>query len=177
MLDEDEETDFGEFKIPKKSASTPRIPNSNDEFANVELLNLSLKGNIAWVLLSAVGNNILVEKLPIVHTEELKAVGSWTAFSKETSLGETVKCKLECLPVVPLPPYNNIVKWYMDNILQIIEEIGTEGNFAHVDEAIYSKIVMIMWLYNGKYENVIPLIGGFHLLLVYLKILYKKYMI
>ena len=43
MLDEDQEVDFGEFKIPKKRASSSRIPNSNDEFANVELLNLSLK--------------------------------------------------------------------------------------------------------------------------------------
>ena len=33
---------------------------------------------------------------------------------------------------------------------------------------------MIIWLYNGRYENVIPLVGGFHTLLVYLKILYKK---
>ena len=32
-----------------------------------------------------------------------------------------------------------------------------------------------MRLYNGKYENVIPLTGGFHKLLVYLKILCKKY--
>ena len=54
----------------------------------------------------------------------------------------------------------------MDNIVQIIEEIGTEENFVHADEIIYSKIVMIMWLYNDKYENVIPLIGGFHTLLV-----------
>ena len=166
MLDEDQEADFGEFKIPKKRASPPRIPNSNDEFANVELLNLSLKENIAWVLLSAVGNNILVEKLPSVRVEELKAVASWTAFSKETSHAETVKCKLEYFPVVPLPPHDNIVKWYMDNIVQIIEEIGTEENFVPADETIYSKIVMIMWLYNDKYENVIPLIGGLHTLLV-----------
>ena len=63
----------------------------------------------------------------------------------------------------------------MDNIVQIMEEIGTEELFVHADDTINNKIVMIMWLYNGKYENVIPLIGGFHILLVYLKILYKKY--
>ena len=32
-----------------------------------------------------------------------------------------------------------------------------------------------MWLYNGKHENVVPLISGFHTLLIYLKILHKKY--
>ena len=54
VLDEDEETDFGEFKIPKIRASPPRIPSFNDEFANFELLNLSLKRDIAWVLLTGV---------------------------------------------------------------------------------------------------------------------------
>ena len=54
VLDDDEETDFGEFKIPKKRASPPRIPNFNDEFANTELLNLSLEMDIAWVLLACV---------------------------------------------------------------------------------------------------------------------------
>ena len=53
-LDEDGETDFGEFKIPKKRASPPRIPGFNYEFSNVELLNLSLERNIAWVLLTCV---------------------------------------------------------------------------------------------------------------------------
>ena len=85
---------------------------------------------------------------------------------------EVVKCKLEYLPVVRLPPHDNIVKWYMDNIVQKMEEIATEKVFVH--EAIYSKIVMMMWLYNGKYENAIPLIGGFHTLLVYLKYYIKN---
>ena len=49
-----EETDFGEFKIPKIRASPPRIPSFNDEFANFELLNLSLERDIAWVLLTGV---------------------------------------------------------------------------------------------------------------------------
>ena len=50
ILDDDEETDFREFKIRKKRASPPRIPNFNDEFAKVELLNLSLERDIAWVI-------------------------------------------------------------------------------------------------------------------------------
>ena len=34
---------------------------------------------------------------------------------------------------------------------------------------------MIMWLYQGKYDKLIPLMGGFHMLLVFLKIMHKKY--
>ena len=109
ILDEDEEMDFGELKIPKKRASPPWYSNFNDEFANVELLN-SLERDIAWVLLSAVGNNMLEKKLPSVC---IKAGGSWPAFSKESSQTETVHCKLEYLPVVQLIPHDNIVKWYV----------------------------------------------------------------
>ena len=83
ILDEDEETDFGEFKIRKKRASPPRNPHFNDEFANFELFNLSLERDIAWVLLSAVENNILEEKVPGVCIEELKAVGSGLLFQKK----------------------------------------------------------------------------------------------
>ena len=43
------------------------------------------------------------QKLPSARIEELKAAGSWTAFSNETSHAETVKCKLEYLPVVHCP--------------------------------------------------------------------------
>ena len=58
------------------------------------------------------------------------------AFSKGTSHAETIKRKLVYLPVVPLPPHDNIVKWYMDNIVQIMEEIETEEIFVHADKAI-----------------------------------------
>ena len=34
---------------------------------------------------------------------------------------------------------------------------------------------MIMCFYNGKHENFVPLINRFHTLLIYLKILHKKY--
>ena len=102
------------------------------------------KRDIAWVLLSAVGKSILEEKLPSVRNEELKAVGSWPAFSKETSHAETVKCKLDYHPVVPVPPHDNIVKWYMDNIVQIMGEIGTEKIFVYADDAFNNTIVMVM---------------------------------
>ena len=54
-----------------------------------------------------------------------------------------------------------------------MEEFVTNDIFINANETIYSKIVMIIRLYNGKYNP--PLIGGFHALLVYLKILHKKY--
>ena len=92
ILNEGEETDFREFKITKKRAWPPGIPNLNDKFSTVAWLNLSLERDIAWILLSAVGNIFLEKNFPGIRIEELKAIGSWTVFSKGTSHAEAVKC-------------------------------------------------------------------------------------
>ena len=34
---------------------------------------------------------------------------------------------------------------------------------------------MIQWMYKEQYEKIVPILGGFHTLLCYLKIMYKKY--
>ena len=74
-----------------------------------------------------------------------------------------------------MPPDGNVVKWYLDMIIQMTEDLEIDHIFVHADEAINSKMWMIIWLYEKKYDKIIPLIGGFHTLLVYLKILFKKY--
>ena len=50
--------------------------------------------------------------------------------------------------------------------------------FSHADEAIYSKMLIISWMNQEKYDKIISLMGdfmgGFHTILVNLKILFKK---
>ena len=60
-------------------------------------------------------------------------------------------------------------------IPEMAEELGVDCIFAHSDEAIYCKMVLIQWLNETKYDKVVNLIGGFHTLMVKLKIMYKKY--
>ena len=107
-----------------------------------------------------------------ISIDEIKDVGSWTAFMKDTASAETMKCKLE---YIPFPPTDNIVKWYTDMIIQLAEDLEINHVFVHTDEAIHSKMLMIMWLHERKYDKILPLIGAFHTLLVYLKVLYKIY--
>ena len=101
-------------------------------------------------------------------------IGSWTCFMKSVTDTKTTKCKLDYLEVVPHPPSDNIGKWYMDQI-NSMDELELESVFLHADEAVYSKVMMIKWFYEGKYDRIICLLGGFHTLLVMLKILHKKY--
>ncbi|MPC25296.1 hypothetical protein E2C01_018401 [Portunus trituberculatus] len=55
------------------------------------------------------------------------------------------------------------------------EDLGLLCIFAHSDEAIYCKMVLLQWLHEGRYEKVVNLLGGFHTIMVKLKIMYKKY--
>ena len=94
---------------------------------------------------------------------------------KSVTSCSTTRCKLKYLLVVPLPPDDNVIKWYMDMILQMANDLELDYIFAHADEAINSKMLIISWLHQEKYKTIISIMGGFHTILVNLKILYKKY--
>ena len=173
--DNPKETDFRDYTIPKKRKSPKGFPEFTDNYSNSKLLEDSLYRDIAWVLVGHLGKSFLQEVDESISVDEIKDVGSWTAFMKDTTSAETMKCKLEYIPLVPFPPTDNIVKWYMAMIIQLAEDLKINHMFVHTDEAIHSKMLMIMWLHERKYEKILPLIGGFHAFLVYLKVLYKKY--
>lgn len=71
------------------------------------------------------------------------------------------KCKLEYLPIVSLHPDENVVKWYMDRIMEIANDLELGHIFVRVDEAIIYKILIISWIHQAKYGKIIPLIGDF----------------
>ena len=171
----EKKVNFGNFRIPiqRNRKPPPSFPEFSDKYKTSELLDVALQRDIAWVMVGCIGEKCNRDLNQF--TGLLDPVGSWTAFMKDTSVVKTSKCLLEYLPVVPLPPKDNVIKWYLDMILQMAEDLEIEHIFVHADEAVISKIYMIMWLHEQKYDKLVPLLGGFHLLLVYLKILYKKY--
>eukprot|EP00794_Sanderia_malayensis_P020787 gene20787-22825_t len=163
LTDEGEdEFNYGHYKIPKKRPSPPPFPAFEDIYSNTDHLKKSLHKDIAWVVVGAVGDGCIKQIHPGIDGNDMAPVGSWTAFNIDTTGVETTKCKLEYLPVVPFPPTDNIIKWYMDMIMQMADDLQIEHIFAHADEAIYSKMLMISWLHKGEYDKIVPLIGGFH---------------
>ena len=69
---------------------------------------------------------------------------------------------MEYLEVVPLPPGDDVCKWYMDNLSKEVGKLDLDGLFLHADEDVYSKIMMIKRLNEGLYDKMFPLLGGFH---------------
>ena len=159
------EEKYGSYKIKKKISPPPMTYEDSEKNS---ILEWCLKRDIAWVLTSAIGHRFS-------NVENLEPIGSWTVFMKKVTKSETKQALLEYLPVVPLPPTDNICKWYLDRINKMIEELESDCVFLHADEAVYSKILMIKWIETGDYEKIVPLLGGFHTILVFLKILHKKY--
>ena len=123
-----------------------------------------------WVLVSVTGNKYVSS-----DKDSLEPIGSWTAFMKSVSRVKIRKAILEYLELVPLPPRDNVWKWYMDNLTKEAGLLNLECLFLYADEAVYSKLMMIKWLNEGLYEKIFPLLGGFHTLLRKLRILQKKY--
>ena len=163
VIDE-EEGDYGTYKITKKVSPAPNTNFSHEK--KDDLINWALHRDIAWVLTSAVGHHF--------QEEEQDPIGSWTNFMKKVTSSTTKKCFLDYLEVIPIPPGDNVCKWYLDTILKMIDDLGSDCVFLHSDEAVYSKIMMIKWAAEGKYDKIIALLGVFHTLIVKLKILYKK---
>jgi len=134
------------------------FPEFSDKFADSPLLDSSLYRDLAWAIVNTIGADCLQDLDFEYEKESLQDVGSWTAFMKDTSKAVTQKSKIEYLPVIPFPPNDNVVKYYLDMTLLLVL-------LGH----------MIMWLNKTKYDKIVPILGGFHALLVYLKIMYKKY--
>lgn len=165
---ESKERDYGAYKIGKKDP--PPVPEYEDSKQR-DLLEWCLKRDIAWVTVSALGEQVIGQERECT----IPPVGSWTAFMKAVTTCETSKSLIEYMEVVPLPPSDTVCKWYLDLLNDMAEDFGLPCIFAHSDEAIYCKMVLLQWLNEEKYEKVVNLLGGFHTIMVKLKIMYKKY--
>ena len=88
----------------------------------------------------------------------------------------SVLCNLNRLlpPVIPYPPYESVLKYYLEFLLDLKSNLEIDNIFCHSDQDVFYKISQIMWKEGDKYKGIINIMGGFHTLLVNLKILYKK---
>lgn len=73
-LIDQEEPDYGTFKIPKKRAPPPSFPDFNDDYRDSKLLADALQRNIAWVIVGTVGDDCLEEFFPEVDKDVLGPV-------------------------------------------------------------------------------------------------------
>ena len=78
------------------------------------------------------------------------------------------------LPVVPQSTNNNACKYYLGFILDTKSDQNLNYIFCHSDQDAFYKPSEIIWK-ETKYQSIINIMGGFHILLVTQKVLYEKY--
>ncbi len=70
------------------------------------------------------------------NISNLEAIGSWKCYMKKITSDITNSCKLEYLSLVPFSPKDNVIKWYMEAILLMVNDLAINHVFIHADEAI-----------------------------------------
>jgi len=117
-----------------KRESMQLFPEFSDKFADSPLLDSSLYRDLAWAIVNTIGADCLQDLGFEYEKESLQDVGSWTAFMKDTSKAVTQKSKIEYLPVIPFPPNDNVVKYYLDMTLLLRHDTttSTTRTYDHV---------------------------------------------
>ena len=94
---------------------------------------------------------------------------------KETCTNETARSLIKYLPANENPPEHGVCKQYLEYIMEVMNVLEIKEIFVHADEQVYARICQLIWKYKDKFKSVVPLMGGFHQLGVFQKILYKRY--
>ena len=119
------------------------------------LINIRFSEDILWSLVGGVLENLLIDP-------EEDICGSWTAFHRLSSNVELCKSIMEYLPVIPQAPDYGVLMEYLKFLLETTEDLNIQSIYVHADEAVYSKLLQLIWK-HGKFDKKnIPLMGGFH---------------
>ena len=87
-----------------------------------------------------------------------------------------VTCQAETpYPLAIYPPNESVLKDYLDFLIDLKSDLRIDSIFCHSDQDVFYKISQMMRMAGNKYKEIINIMGGFHFLLVNLKILCKKY--
>ena len=119
---------------------------------------------VLWLL----GQVPLAQKSPLTHHQ---VHGRYLTARLQNV--KTYKSENRFLPVIPQPPSDSVCKYYLNFLLDLKSDLEINHIFRHSDQDAFYKISQIIWK-DKKYDSVINIMRGFHILLIKLKILYKK---
>ena len=105
---------------------------------------------------------------------EMSPFGSWKVFNSMVTDKRTIQSDLDYFLVIPYPPKESVLKDYLDFLIDLKSDLEIDNIFCHIDQDMFCKILQIMWKEGDKYKGIINIMGSSHILLVNLKILYKK---
>ena len=94
---------------------------------------------------------------------------------KKVSSKEFKSAVIQYMPTIPQPVSDYaVLNSYLHFLLQTVVTLELKNIFAHCDEAVYSKLLHIIWSNKETFKPITPFLGGFHELMTGQKILYAK---
>ena len=147
----------------------PRFSIFYDNFDN-NFIAYSFKKDVMWALVHGVTGDSGCGEI-------VDLLGSWTPFNRSVTESCANKSIIEYEPQLLGKPDYSVCKSYLDSLLNTIHDLGLQHIFSHADEDIYNKLLQILWKYPDRYFKIIPLLGGFHELLVRQKLIHKRHSI
>ena len=109
------------------------------------------------------------------HSEQ--SIPSWSGF-KQLLAQTPPKATIGYLPPITAPPTEmSVIYAFIDRTFKILTELEMEKMFIEVDQAIYSKLLDVMFKMSENGHNVfsklIPRMGGFHIIMGMLKTIFS----
>ena len=107
---------------------------------------------------------------------EMPSLGLWSVFNSTVTdkrTIQTIQSDLNYFPLIPYAPNESVLKDYLDFLIDLKSDLEIDNIFCYSDQDVFYKISQIMWKEGDKYKGIINIMGGFHIVLVNLKILYK----
>ena len=126
--------------------------------------------NFIWLLARLSSSSSGVQNIP-----------SWSGFQRLLHHRHQVpKATIGYLQPITAPPTDiNVIFAVINRSLDIIKELDIPHLFLEVDQAIYTKVLDVMFRieFDGKqiFDKIVPRMGGFHVLLCFLGTIFSRF--
>ena len=109
------------------------------------------------------------------HSEKGETiVPSWTGFQVLGQSKQPKEVSIGFIPAIPAPPTQKyVIEEIINRVMRCKSELQLESIFPEVDQAIYNKVLQV--LFKSFCNKLIVRIGGFHIVLCLLKTIYSRF--
>ena len=131
---------------------------------------LSSKKNMCWVLC----------RYKSTASSSRQIIPGWSAFQEKTTDTPSRKVNVGYLPAITASPAKmNVILGILNRTVQYMKELHLSYIFLEVDQAIYSKVLQVIFKYESEgrqdFDNVILRMGGFHVIICMLRTIYSRF--
>ena len=154
--------------IGSKRSACKTFPNQDD--STHEEYELSSKKNMCWALC----------RYKSAASSTSQTIPGWSGFQEKTTDTPSRKLSVGYLPAITASPTNmNVILGILNRTVKCMKELHLSYIFLEVDQAIYSKVLQVMFKYESEgrhdFDKVIVRMGGLHVIICMLRTIYSRF--